>query len=105
MRYVPPDLLEAWARRDPIDRQQRRLAELGVDVEAVRGEVKQVVDRATEEALAMPMPDPATAAEGVFAQEAVPLGDGQAPWSGFRRAGGDASGGSASDGAPRRRAA
>jgi pyruvate dehydrogenase E1 component alpha subunit len=30
------------------------------------------------------MPDPATATDGVFCEgEAEPLGDGQAPWSGF----------------------
>jgi TPP-dependent pyruvate/acetoin dehydrogenase alpha subunit len=82
MRYVPKALLEEWARKDPIERQERRLAEAGVDVEAVRAEVRETVERATEEALAMPMPDGATATEGVFADEAVPLGDGDAPWSG-----------------------
>jgi TPP-dependent pyruvate/acetoin dehydrogenase alpha subunit len=83
MRYVPPELVEEWAKRDPIERQERRLAELGVDVEALRAEVREVVERATEEALAMPMPDPASATDGVFAEEAEPLGDGRAPWSGF----------------------
>ena len=56
MRYVPKALLEEWARKDPIERQERRLAEAGVDVEAVRAEVRETVERATEEALAMPMP-------------------------------------------------
>jgi TPP-dependent pyruvate/acetoin dehydrogenase alpha subunit len=80
---VPKEMVEEWARKDPIERQERRLAELGVDVDAVRAEVREVVDRATEEALAMPMPDPETASDGVFADEAEPLGDGRAPWSGF----------------------
>ena len=31
----------------------------------------------------MPMPDPAAATDGVFADEAALLGDGAAPWSGF----------------------
>ena len=31
--------------------------------------------------LASPLPDPATATEGVFAERWEPLGDGQAPWS------------------------
>jgi TPP-dependent pyruvate/acetoin dehydrogenase alpha subunit len=83
MRYVPKELLEEWARKDPIERQERRLAVLGVDVAAVREEVERVVEAATEEALAMPAPDPASATEDVFADEAVPLGDGAAPWSGF----------------------
>src|SRR3954449_9780264 len=32
MRYVPKELVEEWARKDPIERQERRLAELGGDV-------------------------------------------------------------------------
>lgn len=84
MRYVPPELLAAWAQRDPIERQQRRAAALGVDVRALRAEVEAEVAAAAEEALAAPMPDPAEATRGVFAAgEAQPLGDGRAPWSGF----------------------
>jgi len=46
--------------------------------------VQAEIDAATEVALAAPMPDPATAVDGVFCEgEAEPLGDGQAPWSGF----------------------
>ena len=85
MRYVPAEQVEAWSRRDPIDRQAARLAEAGVDVDALRAEVEAEVDAAAQEALAMPMPDPATAADGVFADEAVALGDGGAPWSGWSR--------------------
>jgi TPP-dependent pyruvate/acetoin dehydrogenase alpha subunit len=84
MRYVPPELLAAWARRDPIERQERRAAALGVDVDALRAEVDAEVEAAAAEALAAPMPDPAEATRGVFAVgEAEPLGDGRAPWSGF----------------------
>jgi TPP-dependent pyruvate/acetoin dehydrogenase alpha subunit len=84
MRYVPPQLLEEWAARDPIERQEGRLAELGVDVDTVRDEVQATVEAATEDALDMPMPDPASAARGAFREgEAEPLGDGEAPWSGF----------------------
>lgn len=82
-RYVPPELLEEWAKRDPIDTLAARLAPLGVDVDALRAEVDAEVDAAAKVALAMPMPDPATATDGVFADEAVPLGDGLAPWSGW----------------------
>ncbi len=86
MSYVPAELLEQWRARDPIDRQARRLAELGVDVEAVRAAISAEIDRATEEALAMPMPDPATATRDAFHEDdADPLGDGRAPWSGFAR--------------------
>lgn len=84
MRYVPPELLAAWAERDPIERQERRVTALGVDVGALRAEVDAEVEAAAAEALAAPMPDPAEATRGVFAVgEAQPLGDGRAPWSGF----------------------
>jgi len=84
MRYVPPELLAAWSERDPIERQERRVAALGEDVEALRASVDEEVEAAAAEALAAPMPDPADATRGVFATgEAQPLGDGRAPWSGF----------------------
>ena len=84
MRYVPPELLAKWRERDPIALQEGRLTDEGVDVAALRAEVTREIEAATEQALAMPMPDPATARQGVFAVgEAQPLGDGRAPWSGF----------------------
>src|SRR5437868_3587833 len=64
MRYVPPELLAEWAQRDPIERQERRLAALGVDVDVVRAQVEAEVEAAAAQALAAPMPDPATAAHG-----------------------------------------
>jgi pyruvate dehydrogenase E1 component alpha subunit len=81
MRYVPKELFETWSRRDPIERYEHKLAEEGVDVEAIRQSVRDELDRETEWALAQPMPGPATAQDGVFAGEAAPLGDGHAPWS------------------------
>jgi len=87
MRYVPPELLSAWRERDPIERQEKRLAALGVDVESLRAEVAREVERVALQALELPMPDPAGARSGVFCEaEAEPLGDGQAPWSGFAEA-------------------
>jgi TPP-dependent pyruvate/acetoin dehydrogenase alpha subunit len=84
MRYVPPELLAEWAGRDPIERQGRRVDELGVDVAALRAEVDEEVAAATQAALAAPLPDPTDATLGVFAEgEVEPLGDGRAPWSGF----------------------
>jgi TPP-dependent pyruvate/acetoin dehydrogenase alpha subunit len=85
MKYVPVEQVEAWKRKDPVDRQAARLAALGVDVDVVRAEVQDVIDAATQEALAMPMPDPATATDGVFHEgdEDVVLGDGAVAWSGF----------------------
>ncbi|HEX8977046.1 MAG TPA: thiamine pyrophosphate-dependent dehydrogenase E1 component subunit alpha [Solirubrobacteraceae bacterium] len=90
MKYVPKEQVEEWKLRDPIDRQEKRLRALGVDVEALRAEVTAEIDAAAAEALSGPMPSADRVLEGVFCEgEAEPLGDGQAPWSGFARAGGD----------------
>ncbi len=89
MKYVPAKLVEEWKQRDPVERQEVRLRELGVDVDALRAEIATEIDAATDEALASPMPDPATATDGVFCDgEAEPLGDGVARWSGFREGAG-----------------
>jgi pyruvate dehydrogenase E1 component alpha subunit len=85
MKYVPKEQVEEWRKRDPIDRQDARLRELGVDVEGLHSEVAAEIDAAAQEALSTPMPDPASATEGVFCTgEAEPLGDGVARFSGFR---------------------
>jgi TPP-dependent pyruvate/acetoin dehydrogenase alpha subunit len=82
MKYVDKARLEEWRRKDPIERQEGRLKDLGVDVEAARTEVSAEIEAGVEEALAMPMPDPATATDGVFCEgEANVLADGEAPWS------------------------
>jgi pyruvate dehydrogenase E1 component alpha subunit len=85
MSYVPPEMLEEWEARDPIERYAERLvAEHGFgsdEVEAIRTEVATYVNEGAERALASPMPDPAIACEDVFAEAWEPLGDGQAPWS------------------------
>jgi len=84
-RYVPPEQLAEWEKRDPIKLQRKRLVALGVDVAEIEAGVAIEVDQATTEALAMPLADPATATTGVFStSEAIPLGIGLAPWSGFR---------------------
>ena len=83
MKYVPREKIEEWRRRDPIDRQVRRLEAAGVDVAALRQEVAAEIERAVEEALATPMPDGNTAADGVFADEPALLEDGTSRWSGF----------------------
>jgi pyruvate dehydrogenase E1 component alpha subunit len=85
MKYVPIEKVEEWRAKDPLDRQEARLRELDVDVEALRAEVKAAIDEGTQAALAMPMPDPATALDRLFhdGPEEILLEDGQAPWSGF----------------------
>ncbi len=85
MSYVPAELREEWARRDPIDRYRERLvSEHGWSAE----DVDSIVESATKEAeecaataLASPMPDAGLALQGVFADTWRPLGDGLAPWS------------------------
>jgi pyruvate dehydrogenase E1 component alpha subunit len=85
MRYVPPAMREEWAERDPIERYSERLvAEHNFstdEVESIRAEVKAYVEECAAKALESPMPDPAEAQRGVFADDVTPLGDGAAPWS------------------------
>jgi pyruvate dehydrogenase E1 component alpha subunit len=85
MRYVPKELQSEWERRDPIDRYAERLvADYGFskdEVDEIRSEVRSYVDECAAKALASPMPDPALAAEGVYADSFEPLGDGLARWS------------------------
>jgi TPP-dependent pyruvate/acetoin dehydrogenase alpha subunit len=83
MKYVPAAQIEEWRRKDPIDRQVRRVEALGVDVAALRAEVKAEIEAAVQEALEMPMPDGDTATERVFADEPALLEDGASRWSGF----------------------
>src|ERR671935_200298 len=51
MRYVPPELLEQWARRDPIDRYEARLVAAGIDTAAIHADVREEIERETEWAL------------------------------------------------------
>src|SRR5215218_8895904 len=83
MKYVPKEKVEEWQAKDPIDRQVRRLEALGVDVAALRDEIRAEIDAAVDAALEMPMPDGETATDRVFADEPALLEDGDAPWSGF----------------------
>jgi TPP-dependent pyruvate/acetoin dehydrogenase alpha subunit len=88
MKYVPSEQVLEWRAKDPIDRQEARLRAYDVDVAALRAEVQQVIDEGTQEALAMAMPDPATATERLFHDgEEIVLGEGKAPWSGFATSG------------------
>jgi pyruvate dehydrogenase E1 component alpha subunit len=89
MKYVPKEQVEEWRQKDPIDRQETRLREAGVDTAPLREEIKKAIDDGTQEALAMPMPDPDSATDRLFhepthpGEEPLLLGDGNAPWSGF----------------------
>ena len=91
MGYVPPELLAEWEARDPIGSYAARLVEdLGFaaeEIERIDEEVRAYVAECAERALASPMPEPAAALEGVFADRWEPLGDGVAPWSGWAEPG------------------
>jgi TPP-dependent pyruvate/acetoin dehydrogenase alpha subunit len=93
MSYVPDGMLEEWEKRDPIERYAARLAsELGFaedEVTEIREQVRSYVAECAEKALASPMPDPAIATDGVFAERWEPLGDGEAPWSRWDQSGSD----------------
>jgi pyruvate dehydrogenase E1 component alpha subunit len=85
MKYVPKEMVDEWSQRDPLERYEQKLRSEGFDVDALRAETKELIDAETDWALAQPMPDPATATDGVFADRWEPLGDGQAPWSYWAR--------------------
>ena len=69
--YVPRELFEEWARRDPIERYREWLrsnAGLTDDEESeITAGVKRILNDAVERAEASPEPDPATLLDGVFA--------------------------------------
>jgi TPP-dependent pyruvate/acetoin dehydrogenase alpha subunit len=73
MRYVPRALLDEWAVRDPIAAYRARLVQDGTADDAELDEIdamtKQYADDEARLAEALPMPDPATVARGVWADD------------------------------------
>lgn len=69
-RYVPEAELEEWAAKDPVDRYTRWLLAEGIvgadHLEMIEAKIKAELDAAVAEAENAPMPDPATAVEGVW---------------------------------------
>jgi pyruvate dehydrogenase E1 component alpha subunit len=69
--YVPKELFEEWARRDPIERFRSWLrdhAELTDDEEdEITSGVKRLLNDAIQRADESPLPDPSTVTDGVFA--------------------------------------
>jgi TPP-dependent pyruvate/acetoin dehydrogenase alpha subunit len=62
-KYRPPEEVERWLARDPLDVAKARLTDLGVpedELSAVENETKARIERAVQAALAAPYPDPAT---------------------------------------------
>jgi pyruvate dehydrogenase E1 component alpha subunit len=85
-QYAYSTPLEAQFAVDPVE----RAAAYGFPGETVDGNdveamFEAAIEEGTQEALAMPMPDPGTATDRLFhdGEEELLLGDGNAPWSGF----------------------
>jgi TPP-dependent pyruvate/acetoin dehydrogenase alpha subunit len=74
--YVPKELFEEWAQRDPIERYRawlREHADLTDDEEdAITTEVKRLLNDAVRKAEDSPLPEPETALEDVYAEAAEP---------------------------------
>ena len=69
--YVPRELLEEWAKRDPVQECAARLIELGFldqdGVAAVLAKARATALEQRAKVLSMPMPDPSTVEDGVYA--------------------------------------
>lgn len=68
--YVPPEMLEEWRARDPVERYERQLRDAGLlSEEAVAAMIEEIKDRvraAADWALAQPLPRPEDAVTGVY---------------------------------------
>jgi pyruvate dehydrogenase E1 component alpha subunit len=69
--YVPRELIELWAKRDPVEECGARLIELGFldedGVTAVKARARQTALEHRNKVLGMPLPDPGTVEDGVYA--------------------------------------
>src|ERR671918_1110749 len=69
--YVPKDMFEEWAKRDPIERFRSWLREnaefTDEEEEGIRADVKKLLNDAIKRAEESPLPDPSTLTDGVFA--------------------------------------
>src|SRR5918994_5149480 len=70
--YVPKELFEEWAKRDPIERFRSWLREnanmTDEEEDELSAGVKRILTQAIERAEQSPLPDPSTVAERVFAR-------------------------------------
>jgi pyruvate dehydrogenase E1 component alpha subunit len=69
--YVPKELFERWAERDPIERYRTWLREqvdmTDDDEDEIAGYVKKLLNDSLQRAEQSPQPDPSTLLEGVYA--------------------------------------
>ena len=81
-KYVPPEELEEWRARDPIDRFEAYLEEYGfasrADIDTVRSDVGAELDRAVEQALGEPFPEAREARTRVYEDPGL---DAAVPWT------------------------
>ena len=70
--YVPQEMREEWAKRDPVDTYEKRLIDGGVisedEAKETRDAARKWAIAARKEAIAAPMPDPSNIEEGVYAE-------------------------------------
>jgi pyruvate dehydrogenase E1 component alpha subunit len=68
--YVPAELRESFAGRDPIERLELRLRQdgLGAEADAIRRDVVDEISAGLAEAETAPAPDPTAMEHGVYAQ-------------------------------------
>jgi pyruvate dehydrogenase E1 component alpha subunit len=70
--YVPREMFDEWARRDPIDRYRTWLRDKAAmtdeEEDEITAGVKRHLNEALERAEASPPPDPSTLLQGVFAE-------------------------------------
>ncbi|MEK6373102.1 MAG: thiamine pyrophosphate-dependent enzyme [Acidobacteriota bacterium] len=64
--YADRELYEFWSRKDPI---ATYAAKLGLDLEPLKREAEEIVEREARAVIEAPWPDPSAAGEGVFADE------------------------------------
>ena len=73
--YVPAGEIDTWAsENDPVDRYIKRLLGEGIEqseLTTIDGRVKDMIDRATDEAEKSPMPEPTDSLVGVYADPPV----------------------------------
>src|SRR5580704_1599841 len=71
--YVPKELWEKWAARDPIQRLEGLMLENGwadaAEIDQMNGEIARAIDEAIEWADNSPYPDPSELLDGVYAPE------------------------------------
>jgi TPP-dependent pyruvate/acetoin dehydrogenase alpha subunit len=73
--YVPKEMFEEWRRKDPIDRHVNFLKSNDLMTDSEQSQILERIEREVKEgedfALSSPMPDPATALQGVFEDDSI----------------------------------